>query len=116
MIQTDPDPNTHLAQSGPERVLGYYSDEDLVTMKRFKKNLEDNHSKLSDFDTHNSVLRDPDKKLGLNLMRVMGIFVVCLMVFSVLFSVSLVLKDPPSDSVLEASGAKVLQVNTNKGT
>ncbi|POO01963.1 Xyloglucan fucosyltransferase [Trema orientale] len=83
-------------------------------MKRFKKNLEDNHAKLPDSDTHNTVSRDSDRKLGLNWMKIMGVFVVCLMVFSVLFSVSVVLKDPPSDSVLEASGARVLQLNTNQ--
>ncbi|XP_062116589.1 galactoside 2-alpha-L-fucosyltransferase-like isoform X2 [Humulus lupulus] len=85
-------------------------------MKRFKKNLEDNHANLSSFDTHSTVFRDPDRKLGFISMRAMGIVVVCLMVFSVLFSVSMVLKDPPSDAVLETSRTRVLRINTNEGS
>lgn len=84
-------------------------------MKRFKKNpSDDDTEKLPDFDTH-TVPRDPDMKLGLSFMRAMGILVVCLMVFSVLFSVSVVLKDPPSDGVLEASETRVIQLGVNKG-
>ena len=85
-------------------------------MKKFRKNSADDHANLSGFDTYCTVFRDPDRKLGLNSMRAMGIFVVCLMVFSVLFSVSVILKDPPSDAVLETSGTKVLRINTNEGT
>lgn len=88
-------------------------------MKRFKKNLDDdndNHSeKRPDSDIH-SFLVDPDRKSGYNPMRLMGITVVCLMVISVLFSASVILKDPPSDGIREASQTRVLQVGSEKGT
>lgn len=85
-------------------------------MKRLKKNTYDYDTEsLSDFAAH-FVLRDPDRKLRLSVMRIMGIFVVCLMVFSVLFSVSVVLKDPPSDGVLDASETSVLHLKPDKGT
>ncbi|EXB44705.1 Galactoside 2-alpha-L-fucosyltransferase [Morus notabilis] len=84
-------------------------------MKRFKRNPEDLfNNKLSGFDAQQTVPRDSEKKLSLRLMRTMGIFVVCLMVFSVLFSVSVVLKDPPSDAVLDASGDRFVQLERNK--
>ncbi|XP_018850888.1 galactoside 2-alpha-L-fucosyltransferase-like [Juglans regia] len=88
-------------------------------MKRFKKNLDDdngNHSeKRPDSDIH-SFLVDPDRKSGYNPMRLMGITVVCLMVISVLFSASVILKDPPSDGIREASQTRVLQVGSEKGS
>lgn len=94
-----------------------YPDEDFAIMKRLKRNLFNNEL-VSGFDAQRqSVPRDSEKKLDLRLMRTMGIFVVCLMIFSVLFSVSVVLKDPPSDAVLEASGDhRFVRVERNKGT
>lgn len=47
-------------------------------------------------------------------MRLMGILVVCLMVVSVLFSVSVVLRDPPSDGVWASEETKFFQVNPRK--
>lgn len=87
-------------------------------MKRLKRNLFNNNELVSGFDAQlQSVPRDPEKKLDLRLMRTMGILVVCLMIFSVLFSVSVVLKDPPSDAVLEASGdRRFVRVERNKGS
>jgi hypothetical protein len=38
------------------------------------------------------------------------------MVVSVLFSVSVVLNDPPSDSIRESSEKRVLEVEPSKGT
>lgn len=85
-------------------------------MKRFSKNLNgDDSSKHLDLDTHNA-LRDPDRNAGLSPMRVMGIFVACLIVLSVLFSVNVVLRDPPSDAVYGASKARVLEVEPNKSS
>lgn len=105
-----------MAQIAPELGFGTYPDDDLLDMKRLKKNPNDDDAqKLSGFDAH-TLLRDPDKKLGLSFMRAMGILVVCLMVFSVLFSVSVVLRDPPSDGVLEASETRVFQLGVNRGT
>ncbi|KAF5477066.1 hypothetical protein F2P56_003745, partial [Juglans regia] len=94
-------------------------DGSFTSMKRFKKNLDDdngNHSeKRPDSDIH-SFLVDPDRKSGYNPMRLMGITVVCLMVISVLFSASVILKDPPSDGIREASQTRVLQVGSEKGS
>ncbi|BFG32804.1 hypothetical protein CerSpe_190780 [Prunus speciosa] len=83
-------------------------------MKRFKQNLDGDHlSTHLDLDTRNA-LRDPDRKSGLSSMKVMGIFVAGLIVFSVLFSVNVVLRDPPSDAVFETSKARVLEVEHRK--
>ena len=87
-------------------------------MKRVKKTPDDDDDDLAshpDSDTH-TVLVDPDRKLGSNPMRLMGIIVVCLMVVSVLFSVSVVLSDLPSDSIWELSEKRVLEVKPRKGT
>ncbi|MED6182323.1 Galactoside 2-alpha-L-fucosyltransferase [Stylosanthes scabra] len=54
----------------------------------------------SDLETHSY---SEKKNTNLPLMRLMGFFLVSFMLFSVLFSLSLVLRDPPSDAVLEAS-------------
>ncbi|KAH0975738.1 hypothetical protein GBA52_017637 [Prunus armeniaca] len=83
-------------------------------MKRFKQNLDGDHlSTHLDLDTRNA-LRDPDRKSRLSSMKVMGIFVAGLIVFSVLFSVNVVLRDPPSDAVFETSKARVLEVEHRK--
>ncbi|XP_062169822.1 galactoside 2-alpha-L-fucosyltransferase-like [Alnus glutinosa] len=86
-------------------------------MKRLKKNPDDDDdlARHPDSDIH-TVLVDPDRKLGSNPMRLMGIIVVCLMVVSVLFSVSVVLSDPPSDSIREPSEKRVLEVEPSKGS
>ncbi|KAI4335974.1 hypothetical protein L6164_014558 [Bauhinia variegata] len=82
---------------------------------RFRKKSIDDAEKFSDWDTH-CVLKDPNIKCGLNLMRLMGIFVVFLMLFSVLFSVSVILRDPPSDGVSDASPVTVFQVKDSQGS
>lgn len=86
-------------------------------MKRLKKNPDDDDdlARHPDSDTH-TVLVDPDRKLGSNPMRLMAIIVVCLMVVSVLFSVSVVLNDPPSDSIRESSEKRFLELEPSKGT
>lgn len=86
-------------------------------MKRLKKNPDDDNdlARHPDSDTH-IFLVDPDRKLGSNPMRLMGIIVACLIVVSVLFSVSVVLSDPPSDRIWEPSGKRVLEVEPRKGT
>lgn len=84
-------------------------------MKRFKQNLDaDDLSKHLDLDTR-SALREPDRKSASGSMKVMGIFVAALILFSVLFSVNVVLRDPPSDAVFETSKAAVLEVEARKG-
>ncbi|KAL6181644.1 hypothetical protein ACLB2K_048295 [Fragaria x ananassa] len=86
-------------------------------MKRFSKTLNgDDPSNNSDSGARNA-LRDPDRNAGLGPMRVMGIFIACLILFSVLFSVNVVLRDPPSDAAVhEASKAGVLEVEPRKSS
>lgn len=89
-------------------------------MKRFKKNQDDENgngvARPPNSDSH-IVVRDPDRKSGSNPMRLMGIVVVCLMIISVLFSVSVVLKDPPSDKVwIAAAEARFVDAGPKKGT
>ena len=89
-------------------------------MKRFKKNQDDEDgngvARPPNSDSH-IVVRDPDRKSGSNPMRLMGIVVVCLMIISVLFSVSVVLKDPPSDKVwIAAAEARFVDAGPKKGT
>ena len=86
----------------------------MATMRRFIKNPDNNAEKFPDLNMR-CVLNNRDVKCGLNMMRLMGIFVVSLMLFSVLFSVSMVLRDPPSDGVGEASSVTVFQVRQSKG-
>lgn len=86
-------------------------------MKRFRRNPDDDHDLGRHPDSDGlSVLVDPDRKLASNPLRLMGIIVVCLMVVSVLFSVSVVLSDPPSDSIWGPSEERVLQVEPRKGS
>lgn len=107
--------DTHLVYSGSCWCI---SDEgSVLNMKRINKSPDDvDPTKFSDFDAHTVLtLKDSYRKSGLSSMKIMGIFVVFLMVFSVLFSVSLVLKDPPSDDVLEGSQAVTLPVTLDNG-
>lgn len=85
-------------------------------MKRFKKNSEDpiNHSDPQNHCVHSG--RDTDRKCGNGSMRLMGILAVCLMVISVVFSVCVVLRDPPSDIVWAFAEARTLEVNPKKGS
>lgn len=80
-----------------------------VTVKRNS----DDPSKYSDLRNNNGLFysRDVDRKCG--HIRMMGIFVACLMVLSVVFSVSVVLRDPPSDGLWAFAEARVLQINPN---
>lgn len=57
----------------------------------------------------------PERKCGLNLLKLMGVFLVLVMGFSVLFSVSVVLRDPPSDGLWTVVEARNLDFNLQKG-
>lgn len=90
-------------------------------MMRLRRNIDgdddDDDDQVRPLDPeHHTVSRPLDRKCEQNPMRLMGILVVCLMVVSVLFSVSVVLRDPPSDGVGAIEEAKFLQVNPRKGT
>lgn len=82
-------------------------------MKRLKKNQGEGDTEdalqLPDPDGP----RDPERKSRLSAMQSMGAFVACLMVLSVLFSVLVVLRDPPSDGVPPEE--RVVQVKSQKG-
>ena len=83
---------------------------------RLRRNTDDD-DQLKQLDPeHQTVSRPLDRKCEQNPMRLMGILVVCLMVVSVLFSLSTVLRDPPSDGVSAIEEAKFLQLNPRKGT
>ncbi|KAL4398648.1 hypothetical protein HN51_003255 [Arachis hypogaea] len=62
-----------------------------------------------------SDLEKKNNTTTLPLMRLMGFFLVSFMLFSVLFSLSVVLRDPPSDAVLEASPTLTTTVFQQQG-
>ncbi|GMP33429.1 hypothetical protein CsSME_00006749 [Camellia sinensis var. sinensis] len=75
-------------------------------MKRFNRNFVDPPR-----DPVNAVVsRVPETKWGLNPLKLMGVFVACLMGLSVLFSVSVILRDPLSDGIWVGAEARVLEV------
>ncbi|KAJ0754976.1 putative Type 1 galactoside alpha-(1,2)-fucosyltransferase [Helianthus annuus] len=75
-------------------------------MRRLNKTSND-LPKISDLD----IVRDQQTRFGLNPLKLMGGFVVCLMGLSVLFSISVILKDFNSNSILTvADAARVLHV------
>ncbi|KAI8017534.1 Galactoside 2-alpha-L-fucosyltransferase [Camellia lanceoleosa] len=75
-------------------------------MKRFNRNFIDPHR-----DPVNAVVsRVPETKWGLNPLKLMGVFVACLMGLSVLFSVSVILRDPLSDGIWVGAEARILEV------
>ncbi|XP_010030144.2 galactoside 2-alpha-L-fucosyltransferase isoform X2 [Eucalyptus grandis] len=74
----------------------------------------DEPSKPSDPDAP-IVPRDPDRKpRWLGPIRVMGVFVACLMATSVVFSVAVVLRDPPTNGVPAEGGVR--EVTAPKAT
>ncbi|GKU89769.1 hypothetical protein SLEP1_g3864 [Rubroshorea leprosula] len=86
-------------------------------MMRFKKKLVHDLGSHPDVDGEAPFLRDPERNNGFSTIRLMGILVVILMAVSVLFSVSVVLKDPPTDGVMEPrkeTGARVLDFKRQK--
>ncbi|KAK6123169.1 hypothetical protein DH2020_043071 [Rehmannia glutinosa] len=60
------------------------------------------------------VSRGPEFKCGLNPMKLMGVLVVLVMGLSVLFSVSVVLRDPPSDVLWTVVQARNLDFKVQK--
>lgn len=81
-------------------------------MRRFNRNPGDDAAETL---SHLITPKDLNRKCSLALMRLMGIFVVSLIVFSVLFTVSMVLRDPPSDRVAEESATNFFEVNDRIG-
>ncbi|OIV97103.1 hypothetical protein TanjilG_10049 [Lupinus angustifolius] len=68
-------------------------------MKRLHRNHDDSDPSLSDLEDARIVSKALNIKCVPSLTHLMGFFLLSLTLFSVLFSLSLVLRDPPSDSV-----------------
>ncbi|XP_022868798.1 galactoside 2-alpha-L-fucosyltransferase-like [Olea europaea var. sylvestris] len=85
-------------------------------MRRFKSSSsKDQRVPTPDF-TENTVSNGLEWESGLNPMKFMGIFVVCLMGLSVLFSLSAILQNPPSESLWTVAEARPLDVLPQKAT
>lgn len=78
----------------------------VIAIKNPRGDDNNNNNKLSDLET----LTDKCTTSPLTLMRVMAFFVVSFMLFSVLFSLSVVLRDLPSDAAI-SSTTTLFQLN-----
>lgn len=84
-------------------------------MKRGKKN-SDAGDPFTNSDTRTGSSELNAMKPSLSSMKSMGLLLAVLMVTSVMFSLSVVLRDPPSDDVLETDAAsRVLQLRLHHG-
>ncbi|EOA35363.1 hypothetical protein CARUB_v10020557mg [Capsella rubella] len=84
-------------------------------MKRGKKN-PDAGDPLSNSDTRAGSSELNGMKPSMSSMKSMGILLAVLMVASVMFSLSVVLRDPPSDAVVETHAAsRLLQISLHPG-
>lgn len=97
---------THLGASLFKRFYAKSKWEFDLDMRRLNRNSDD---QLRD-QGNSAVSRAPETKCGLNPMKSMGILVACLMILSVVFSVSVILEDLPSESIWSGAEARVLQV------
>ncbi|KAI3521789.1 hypothetical protein L1887_11263 [Cichorium endivia] len=77
-------------------------------MRRLHKNSGD-PPKYSDLGG-DDISRDQQTRFGLNPLKLMGCFVVCLMGLSVLFSISIILKDSTPNSIWAVADARVLDM------
>ncbi|KAK1433713.1 hypothetical protein QVD17_10628 [Tagetes erecta] len=80
----------------------------MVEMRRLNKTSSD-VPKFPDLGDNNTS-RDQQIRFGLNPLKLMGGFVVCLMGLSVLFSISVILKDFNSNSIWAVADARLLDV------
>lgn len=80
------------------------------------RHTEDDHKNLWDKDPLSDLKNNQEMKCGFSSIRVMGMFAVLMMFISVVFSVSVVLRDPPSDAVIEGSDVWIPQWNSDPGT
>lgn len=84
-------------------------------MKRGKKN-SDAGEPVTNPDTQTGSSEVDTVKPSLSSMKSMGLLLAVLMVASVMFSLSVVLRDPPSDDVVESVAAsRVLQLRFHRG-
>lgn len=99
------------------RTFNSYPDENYANVRRLMRQTEDDdHKNLSDKDSYCDLKSNHELKCGFSSIRVMGMFVVLMMFISVIFSVSVVLRDPPSDAVIEGSDVWIPQWNSDPGT
>lgn len=77
-------------------------------MRRLHKNSGD-PPKSSDLGG-DDLSRDQQTRFGLNPLKLMGCFVLCLMGLSVLFSISIILKDSTPNSIWAVADARVLDM------
>lgn len=100
------------------RAFNSYPDENYANIRRSMRQTEDDHKSesLSDKDPHGDLKCNQEMRCGFSSIRVMGMFLVLMMFISVIFSVSVVLRDPPSDAVIEGSDVWIPQWNSDPGT
>ena len=84
-------------------------------MKRGKKS-SDAGEPVTNPDTRTGSSQADAVKPSLSSMKSMGLLLAVLLVASVMFSLSVVLRDPPSDDVVESVAAsRVLQLRFHQG-
>ncbi|KAF8390155.1 hypothetical protein HHK36_024677 [Tetracentron sinense] len=82
-----------------------------MDMKRFRKQL--NPSKPTDPEDE-AVSRVAERKSGLNTMRLMGILAACLTILTVLVTISVIYRPPPTDRFPGFPEARVFEVKAEK--
>ncbi|WJX95539.1 Galactoside 2-alpha-L-fucosyltransferase, variant 2 [Trifolium repens] len=74
----------------------------IIAMRNPRADNEDGNNKFSDLET-TVTDKYATTSSPLTLMRLMGFFVISFMLFSVFFSLSVVLRDPPSDAAISST-------------
>lgn len=85
----------------------------MLDMRRFRKNSSD-PPKILDLE-NDGVSRDQHTKFGMNPLRLIGGFVICLMGLSALFTISVNFKDFAVNSIWTDADARVLDVVPPRG-
>ncbi|GAA0187213.1 transferase [Lithospermum erythrorhizon] len=78
-------------------------------MKRFRRAANDYQQKQTKNTQNEAVLRFEEVRCGIDMMKITGFLIVCLMVLSVMFSLSVILKNP-------SEASRVLDVQSDKVT
>ncbi|XP_022949492.1 galactoside 2-alpha-L-fucosyltransferase-like isoform X1 [Cucurbita moschata] len=90
-----------------------YPDENYAKIRRLMRQTADHHNTLSDKDPPTDFNSNQETKCGFSSIRVLGTVVVLLMFISVIFSLSVVLRDPPSDAANDGSDMWIPQWNSD---
>ncbi|WJX90031.1 Galactoside 2-alpha-L-fucosyltransferase, variant 2 [Trifolium repens] len=75
----------------------------IIAMRNPRADNEDGNNKFSDLETTVTDKYVTTCSSPLTLIRLMGFFVISFMLFSVFFSLSVVLRDPPSDAAISST-------------